>query len=102
MAGTPKSEAFSHNHGYLEVGRDAHARRIIIDDHDTVVRGNAEGRGWKDIQRRKVALPVSDWIEEIRPEFKAEFFTDDGDMICGNGNVDLVQALLAGREILRD
>jgi len=94
--------ASTYNHGYLEVGRDAHARRIIIDDHDTVVRGNAEGRGWKDIQRRKVALPVSDWIEEIRPEFKAEFFKDDGDMICGNGNVDLVQALLAGREILRD
>jgi hypothetical protein len=24
-----------------------------------------------------------------------------GDMICGNGNVDLVKAVLAGREILR-
>jgi hypothetical protein len=39
--------------------------------------------------------------QEIRPKFKAEFFDADGDMICPNGNVELVQALLAGREILR-
>jgi hypothetical protein len=92
----------TYNHGYLEVGRDAHAWRIIIDDHTTIVRGKAEARGWKDAHKRKVALPVSDWIDEVLPQFKAEFFRDDGDMICGNGNVELVQALLAGRELLRD
>ena len=59
-------------------------------------------RGWKDAEHVEIALPVSSWIEQIRPEFKAEFFRPDGDMICGNGNVDLVQALLAGRDILRD
>ena len=33
--------------------------------------------------------------------WNGEFFDSDGDMICPNGNVELVQALLAGREILR-
>jgi hypothetical protein len=92
----------TYNHGYIEVGRDAHAKHIIIDDHTTIVRGNAKARGWKDAASVEVALPVSSWIEEVLPEFKAEFFTTDGDMICGNGNVELVQALLAGREILRN
>lgn len=48
-----------------------------------------------------MALPVSSWIAEVRPEFKAEFFDADGNTTCPNGNVALVQALLAGREILR-
>jgi hypothetical protein len=91
----------TYNHGLIEVGRNAHARYFIIDDHTTIVRGKADARGWKDAEHVEVALPVSSWIEEVRPEFTAEFFDADGDMICGNGNVDLVQALLAGREILR-
>jgi hypothetical protein len=91
----------TYNHGYLEVSRHTCARRIIIDDHTTIVRGKVQARGWKDAEHVEIALPVSSWIDEIRPEFKAEFFDEDGDMICGNGNVDLVQALLAGREILR-
>jgi hypothetical protein len=40
-------------------------------------------------------------VSEIRPEFKDEFFDSRGEMLCGNGNVELVQALLAGRDILR-
>lgn len=91
----------TYNHGYLDVGRNAYAKYIIIDDHTTIVRGKAEARGWKDARHVEVALPVSSWIKEVRPEFKAEFFDADGDMICGNGNVELVQALLKGREILR-
>jgi hypothetical protein len=91
----------SYNHGYLEVSRNAHARHIIIDDHTTVVRGKAEARGWKDAKHVEIALPVSSWIKEVSPKFRAEFFDADGDMICPNGNVELVQALLAGREILR-
>jgi hypothetical protein len=91
----------TYNHDYLEVGGNAHARHIVIDDHTTIVRGKAEARGWKDAKHVEIALPVSSWIKEIRPEFKAEFFDRDGDMICPNGNVELVQALLAGRDILR-
>jgi hypothetical protein len=91
----------TYNHGYLEVGRNAHARRIIIDDHTTIVRGKVEARGWKEANNAEIALPDSSWIDEVRPEFRAEFFKPDGGMICGNGNVDLVQALLEGREILR-
>jgi hypothetical protein len=60
-----------------------------------------EAGGWKDVEYVEIALPVSAWIDEVRPEFRAEFFKPDGDMICGNGNVDLVQALLKGRRILR-
>ena len=92
----------TYNHGLVEIGRHANARYIIIDDHTTIVRGNAQARGWKDAEHVEIALPVSSWIEEVRPEFKAEFFRPDGGMICPNGNVDLVKALLAGREILRN
>ncbi|MBI5261114.1 MAG: hypothetical protein HY852_04770 [Bradyrhizobium sp.] len=92
----------TYNHGFIEVDRNAHAKYIIIDDHTTIVRGNAEARGWKDAEHVEIALPVSSWLEEVRPEFRAEFFKLDGRMICPNGNVDLVKALLAGREILRD
>ena len=91
----------TYNHGFLEIGGDAHAKTIIIDDHTTIVRGKADATGWKDAEHVEIALPVSSWIKEIRPKFKAEFFDADGDMICPNGNVELVQALLAGRDILR-
>lgn len=91
----------TYNHGFLEIGGDAHAKTIIIDDHTTIVRGKADAAGWKDAEHVEIALPVSSWIKEIRPKFKAEFFDADGGMICPNGNVELVQALLAGREILR-
>jgi hypothetical protein len=91
----------TYNHGYVEIGRDAFAKYIVIDDHTTIVRGRAEAGGWKDAPVTEVALPVSKWIDEVRPEFRAEFFDEDGDMLCGNGNVDLVKALLAGRDILR-
>ena len=91
----------TYNHGILEIGDDAHAKTIVIDDHTTIVRGRADSGGWKDAEHVEIALPVSSWIKEIRPKFKAEFFDADGDMICPNGNVELVQALLAGREILR-
>lgn len=91
----------TYNHGFLEVGRNAHAKYIIIDDHTTIVRGKADARGWKDAEHVDIALPVSSWIEEVLPKFRAEFFDADGDMLCANGNVELVQALLKGREILR-
>jgi len=91
----------TYNHGYLDVGRNAHAKDIIIDDHTTIVRGKAEARGWKEAANAEIALPDSSWLNEIHPEFRAEFFKPDGGMICGNGNVELVQALLEGREILR-
>jgi hypothetical protein len=91
----------TYNHGFIEIGRNAHAKYIIIDDHTTIVRGKADASGWKDTEHREIALPISSWIEEVRPEFKAEFFDPDGDMICPNGNVDLVKALLAGRDILK-
>ena len=86
---------------FLAIGRDARAKFIIIDDHTTIVRGRADARGWKDAEHVEIALPVSSWIKEISPKFRTEFFDSDGDMICPNGNVELVQALLAGREILR-
>jgi hypothetical protein len=92
----------TYNHGLIEIGRHAHARHIIIDDHATIVRGNAVARGWKDTEHVEIALPVSTWVKEIRPEFRAKFFEADGDMICPNGNVDLVQAVPAGRNILRN
>ena len=92
----------TYNHGHLEVSRDAYAKFLIVDDHTTIVGGKARTRGWKDADFVEIALPVSSWIKEIRPEFRDEFFRPDGGMICDNGNVELVQAILAGRDILRD
>ena len=46
-------------------------------------------------------LRRSDWLSEVKPEFRDEFFDEEGDVKCGSGNVDLVKALLAGRDILR-
>ena len=91
----------TYNHGCLKIGRNAHAKYLILHDHTNIVRGKADAHGWKDAEHVEIALPVSSWIKEIRPKFRAEFFDTDGDMICPNGNVELVQALLAGREILR-
>ena len=91
----------TYNHGLLGIGGDAHAKTIIIDDHTTIVRGRADAAGWKDTAHVEIALPVSSWIKEIRAKFRAEFFDANGDMICPNGNVELLQALLAGRDILR-
>ena len=73
--------------------------RIIIDDHTTIVRGKADAGGWKDAEHVEVAhFPSVRGSRKSDPKFRAEFFDADGDMICPNGNVELVQALLAGRE----
>lgn len=55
----------------------------------------------RDAEHVEIALPVSAWMDEVRSEAKAEFFDAEGDTLCGCGNVDLVQALLNNREILR-
>jgi hypothetical protein len=54
---------------------------IIIDDHTTIVPGKLESRGWKDAVNAEVALPFSSWIDEVRPEFRPEFFDAEGNMI---------------------
>jgi hypothetical protein len=91
----------TYNHGRLEIGGDAYAKCFIVDDHHTYVGRDVHGYGWQCAGHGDVEVPESDWIDEVRPEFKSEFFKDDGDMKCPDGNVDLVKALLAGRAILR-
>jgi hypothetical protein len=90
----------TYNHGRLEICGDAYAECFIVDDHHTYVGRDVHGYGW-NAGHGDVDLPESDWIDEVRPEFKSEFFKDNGYMKCPNGNVDLVKALLAGRAILR-
>jgi len=53
----------TYDHGYLKVGRDAHAKYLIVDDHTTIVRGKALARGLKDAEHVEIALPVSSWIK---------------------------------------
>ena len=89
----------TYNHGRLEIARDVHAQYFIVDDHNTSVGGKLIGGGWTDMPG--TSIRESTWRKEIRPELRAEFFTDEGFMRRGNGNVELVKALLAGREILR-
>lgn len=91
----------TYNHGYMEVSRDVIARYLIIDDHTTIVGRKVKAAGWKEASNAIAELPDSDWAGEIRDELKDEFFDSRGEMLCGNGNVELVQALLAGRDILR-
>ena len=80
---------------------DVLARYLIIDDRNTIVGRRVNAAGWKDSSQVLADLRVSDWASEIRPEFRDEFFDSRGQVLCGSGNVDLVKALLAGREILR-
>jgi len=89
----------TYNHGRLEIARDVHAKYLIVDDHRTSVGGKLIGGGWTDMPGTSVR--ESTWFKEVRPELRGEFFNEEGFMTCAGGNVDLVKALLAGREILR-
>jgi hypothetical protein len=90
----------TYNHGWLEIGGDVHARTLILDDHDAMIRGKIHAQGWAS-RDYSLPLPVSEWRDEVRPEFIDEFFDADGDLRCGNGNAALVEALVAGRDILK-
>jgi hypothetical protein len=91
----------TYNHGYLDVVGACTATYLIVDDHETVVEAEVNAKGWKssdsDFDWRD-----STWRHEVRPEFRDEFFDAEGYQKCPNGNVDLVKALLEGRQILRD
>jgi hypothetical protein len=89
----------TYNHGRLEIARDVHAKYLIVDDHNTSIGGKLVGGGWTDLPDTSVR--ESTWLKEVRPELRDEFFDADGFTTCPNGNVDLVKALLDGREILR-
>jgi hypothetical protein len=92
----------TYNHGYMEVSRDIAARWVIIDDHCTIVGREIKASGWKESSSAEVFdFPDSDWRTEIKAEFRDEFFDSSGDVRCQSGNVDLVKALLAERDILR-
>src|SRR4029450_5976872 len=82
----------TYNHGYLEIGRNAHAKYIIGDDHSTIGRGKAGARGWTDAKHVEIALPVSSWIKEVSPKFRAEFFASGGCMLCLRGTLDTALA----------
>ena len=93
----------TYNHGILHIRGDVTADRVIIDDDGASrIDGKVYAKGWNASHNAEVKLRRSEWIKEIRPEFRDEFFEPDEDCPkCGNGNVDLVKALLAGRDILK-
>ena len=92
----------TYNHGSLHIRGDVYAKMVIIDDDGaSAIDGKVHACGWNASQNAEVKLRRSDWIDEVKPEFRDEFFDRKGDMRCDNGNVDLVKALLAGRDILR-
>jgi len=93
----------TYNHGHLLINGDVHADRVIIDDDGpSIIGGKVFAKGWNSSRNAEVDMRNSEWIDEVRSEFRDEFFRDNGFFKCGNGNVDLVKALLAGRDILRD
>jgi hypothetical protein len=90
-----------YDHGYLSIAGDVDADRVIIDDDGSATIGGMVGaKGWTSSPKSSAEIRRSDWIHEIRPEFRDEFFDSQGYMKCLNGNADLVKALLAGRDIL--
>src|SRR5262245_18229413 len=92
----------TYNHGHLLIAGDVHADRVIIDDDGpSIIDGRVHAKGWNTSNNAEVDLRQSEWIHEVRPEFHAEFFLPNGQFRCGSGNVDLVKALLVGRDILR-
>jgi hypothetical protein len=90
----------TYSRGWLEIGGDVHARALILDEHHAEIRGKIHAPGWAS-RDDSLPLPVSEWRDEVRPEFFDEFFDADGDLRCGNGNAALVEALVAGRDILK-
>jgi len=93
----------TYNHGHLLIVGNVRAGRVIIDDDGpSIIDGKVTAKGWCASHNAQVAMRESDWQAEVRPEFHEEFFHPNGFFRCGNGNVDLVQALLAGRDILRE
>jgi hypothetical protein len=92
----------TYNHGHLLINGDVSADRVIIDDDGpSIIGGKVQAKGWNASNNAEVDMRSSEWIDEVRPEFRDEFFRDNGFFKCGDGNVDLVKALLAGRDILR-
>lgn len=89
--------------GFLRIGGDVHAGRMIVDDGAVAaVAGHVMARrGWNGSANAQVALRRSRWHDEVRPEWRAAFFRGDGSLACTGGDDGLVQALLAGRDILR-
>ncbi|RAI44029.1 hypothetical protein [Rhodoplanes roseus] len=88
--------------GHLRIGGDVHAARMIVDDGAFAsVHGRIMARGWNGSLHAEVMLRRSRWVDEVRPELRAEFFRGDGTVACTGGDGGLVQALLAGRDILR-
>ena len=93
----------TYNHGDLLIRGDLHGKRVIIDDDGhPEIRGRVFAKGWNASHNAKVKLRRSEWSKEVRPEFRAEFLHEEGYPKHPNGNVGLVEALLAGREILRE
>ena len=83
-----------------------HYFRLISEQSTGSPRDRRRTAAWRFCAERAFELvqanpAVRSWITEVSPKFRAEFFDGDGDMICPNGNVELVQALLAGWDILR-
>ncbi len=92
----------TYNHGHLHIEGDVYAKTVIIDDDgSSTIAGKVFAHGWNASLNADVKLRRSGWIDEVKPEFRNEFFDREGYVKCGNGNVDLVKALLAGRNILR-
>lgn len=91
----------TYNRGYLRIDGDLDADRVIIDgDSSANIGGMIGAKGWTSSPNAHAEIRSSEWAYEIRPEFRDEFFDKNGGFICDNGNVDLVKALLAGRDIL--
>ncbi|RAI28898.1 hypothetical protein CH338_28995 [Rhodoplanes elegans] len=89
--------------GFLHIGGDVHAGRMIVDDGAvaTVAGEVLARRGWNGSAHAQVALRKSRWLDEVKPELRAEFFRGGGAVACTTGEGGLVQALLAGRDVLR-
>ena len=90
----------THHDGWLEINGDVHARTFIVDDHHALLRGDLHATAWTT-RDTGLGLPVSDWHDEVRPEFVREFFNADGDFKDGNWNISVVKALVAGRDVLK-
>ena len=77
-----------------------HNVTLIVDDHHALLRGDLNATAWTT-RDTGLGLPLSDWRDEVRPEFVREFFNADGDFKDGNWNSSGVKALLAGRDVLK-
>lgn len=96
----------SYGSGRLEVGGSLQATHLITDDHATVVDGATPARSWAlgyvEATMSDKLKRVDSYRDILTPRAAAEFLDARGDTKGANVNISIIEAVRAGRSVLRE